>query len=78
MSKLIFAAAISATAAIAMAAPSEAGSRWHDDHYSYGHGHKRIVVKYSQGYDYDDCYTKKVYKYNSWGKLVVKKVVVCE
>ena len=78
MSKLIFAAAISATAAFAMASPSEAGSRWHDNHYGYGHGNKRIVVKYSQGYDYDDCYTKKVYKYNSWGKLVVKKVVVCE
>lgn len=78
MKNLVLAAAVAAVAAISMAAPSEAGSRWHNDHYSYGHSGKRVVISYNTGYDYDYCYTKKVRKYNSWGKLVVKKITICE
>ena len=66
------------TAAIAMAAPSEAGSRWHGDHYTYGHSNKRIVIDYTARYDDGYCYTKKIRKHNSWGNLVIKKLTICE
>lgn len=78
MKTFLLAATAVITAVIAMAAPSEAGSRWHDDRYSYGHSYKRIVIDYNPHYYDDDCYTKKIRKYNSWGKLVFKKITICE
>ena len=73
MKNLILAAAVAATAAFALAAPSEAGSRRHNDKHSYHQNYKYFVYDYDQYYDEEYCYTKKVRKHGYW-----KKITICE
>ena len=76
MKKIILSTLVAITAAAAFAAPSQAGWRYHQNHY-YGQD-VRIVIDRDYGYRSDDyCTVKKIKKYNKWGERVIKFVTIC-
>ena len=82
MRKLIIASIVAVGAALSFAAPSQAGGYYgggsyyggyHDvDHY---YGHKRHY--YKKRHYVQNCWIKKVRKYDYYGNLVVKRIRVC-
>ncbi len=79
MSKIILSTLVAITAVVAVAAPSQAGYRWHQNKY-YGDDVRIVVQQDYQDYGVDEdeyCHVKKVKKYNKWGERVVKFVTVC-
>lgn len=79
MKKLLIAAAIAATAAVSLSAPSQAGYRHHGKfwgHNNYGYV-VQIQPRYEARYEDDYCFVKKIRKFDRYGNLIVKRVTVC-
>ncbi|MDO9414955.1 hypothetical protein [Pararhizobium sp.] len=92
MRKFILSAIVATVATVTFAAPSQAGGYsfgfgngngyvtvgGYDNDYGHGYGHKKHYKKhYQNDYYQQECFFKKVKRWDSYGNPVWKKIKVC-
>lgn len=82
MKKILIAATATLIATLSFASASQAGGKWWPHHGHHGwHGNFGIIIDASPRYvedDFEDCYVKKIRKYDRHGNLYIKKIQVCD
>ncbi len=82
MRKLIIASIVAVGAALSFAAPSHAGGYYGSGDGYYGGGYVQPYYGkkhyYKKRHYVENCWIKKIRKYDYYGNLIVKRIRVCE